>query len=80
MQEREFILRGCRYKSSRTKVENALKKEEPDPIRKYYIDINGERYPIKQPIELITGLPRVAYTAMDAYRILSRLGFEVKQM
>jgi len=76
----DFILSGNSYRSSKQEIEKALKKVEPDPIRKYYIDIDDRRYPIKQPIELITGLPRIAYTTMDAYRILNRCGFEIKQV
>jgi hypothetical protein len=76
----DFVLRGKTYRSSKEEIEQALKKVEPEPVRKYYIEVDGIRYPIKQPIELITGLARVAYTAMDAYRILSRLGFEIRQM
>jgi len=76
----DFILRGNSYRSSKEAIKKVLRKVEPDPVRKHYIDVDGRRYPIKQPIELITGLPRIAYTAMDAYRILSRFGFEIKQM
>jgi len=76
----DFVLRGKNYRSSKQEVEAALKKVEPESVRKYYIEVDGKRYPIKQPIELVTGLARIAYTAMDAYRILSRLGFEIKQI
>lgn len=48
--------------------------------RKYYIEFEGEKYPIKQVIAEVTGLPRVAFTAMDAYRILTKLGFDVKEL
>jgi len=48
--------------------------------RKYYIEFEGGRYPIKQVIAEVTGLPRVAFTAMDAYRILTKLGFDVKEL
>jgi len=76
----DCILRGNTYRSSNGEIERLSKNVEPDPVRKYYIEVSGRRYPIKQPIELITGLPRIAYTAMDAYRILSRCGFEIKQV
>jgi len=76
----DFVLRGKSYRSSKEEIEKVLKTVEPEQVRKYYIEVDGRRYPIKQPIELITGLARIAYTAMDAYRILSRFGFEIKQI
>ena len=76
---KEFVLRGRKYHSSKAQIEGALRKVEPEFVRLYYIDVDGKSYPIKQPIELITGLPRVAYTSMDAYGILHRFGFEIKQ-
>ena len=76
----DFILRGNSYRSSKEEIEKVLKKVEPDRVITHYIEVDDRRYPVKQPIELITGLPRIAYTSMDAYRILSRYGFEIKQV
>jgi len=76
----DFILRGNTYRSSKGEIERLSKNVEPDPVRKYYIDVGDRRYPIKQPIQLITGLPRIAYTTMDAYGILRRYGFEIKEV
>jgi len=76
----DFVLRGKSYRSSKEEIEEALRKVEPESVREYYIEVGGKSYPIKQPIQLITGLPRVAYTSMDAYGILRRFGFEIKQI
>jgi hypothetical protein len=78
-----FTIRGRTFNISREDVERVLEKLDPEPLRgraKYYIDYRGKRYPIKQVISAVTGLPRVAFTAMHAYRILSALGFEVKEL
>ena len=78
-----FTVRGKRFDIEKDDIINAAKDMEPEPLtgkRKYYIEINGKRYPIKQVISLVTGLPRIAFTAMDAYRILTKLGFEVKEI
>ena len=56
---------------------------DPEPLRgraKYYIEYRGRRYSIKQVVSAVTELPRVAFTAMHAYRILTALGFEVKEL
>jgi len=78
-----FTIRGRTFNISREDVERVLEKLDPEPLRgraKYYIDYRGKRYPIKQVISAVTGLPRVAFTAMHAYRVLSELGFEVKEL
>jgi len=77
-----FTIRGRTFNISREDVERVLEKLDPEPLRgraKYYIEYRGKRYPIKQVVSAVTGLPRVAFTAMHAYRILTALGFEVKE-
>jgi hypothetical protein len=77
-----FTIRGKTFNISRKDVEHVLEKLNPEPLRgraKYYIEYRGKRYPIKQVVSAVTGLPRVAFTAMHAYRILTALGFEVKE-
>lgn len=74
---------GKRYFNfTKEEVIKALEGVEPESLndarKKYYIEVNKKRYPIKQVIAVMTGLPRVAFTAADAYRILTKLGFEVK--
>ncbi len=78
-----FTIRGRTYDISKEDVESVLESIEPEPFKgraKYYIEYNGKKYPIKQVIASVTGLPRVGFTAMDAYRILIKLGFEVKEI
>jgi hypothetical protein len=78
-----FTIRGRTFNISREDVERVLEKLNPEPLRgraKYYIEYRGKRYPIKQVVSAVTGLPRVAFTAMHAYRILTALGFEVKEL
>ncbi|RLE97282.1 MAG: hypothetical protein DRJ63_09380 [Thermoprotei archaeon] len=79
----KFIIRGRVYDITREDIINAVRNVEPEPLtgkKKYYVEINGRQYPIKQVISLVTGLPRIAFTAMDAYRILTKLEFEVKEL
>jgi hypothetical protein len=78
-----FTIRGRTFNISREDIERILENLDPEPLRgraKYYIEYKGKRYPIKQIISAVTGLPRVAFTAMHAYRILTALGFEVKEL
>lgn len=78
-----FRIGGKDYDITEKKIEEVLEKLEPEPLkgaRKYYIEYKGKRYPIKQVIAAVTGLPRIGFTARDAYRILTKLGFEVKEL
>jgi 5-methylcytosine-specific restriction protein B len=78
-----FTLKGKKYKIERVDVIEKLKSMEPEDLMgrtKYYIEFEGKKYPIKQVIAEVTGLPRIAFTAMDAYRILTKLGFEIKEL
>ena len=78
-----FTIRGRTFSISREDIERVLEKLDPEPLRgraKYYIEYRGKRYPIKQVVSAVTGLPRVAFTAMHAYRVLTALGFEVKEL
>jgi hypothetical protein len=78
-----FTIRGRTFNVSREDIERILENLDPEPLRgraKYYIEYKGKMYPIKQVISAVTGLPRVAFTAMHAYRILTTLGFEVKEL
>jgi hypothetical protein len=78
-----FRIRGKEYNITGQDIESILEKLEPEPLKgraKYYVEHRGKRYPIKQVIASVTGLPRIGFTARDAYRILTKLGFEVKEL
>lgn len=79
----KFTVRGKIYDITREDIIKAVEAVDPEPLigkRKYYVEINDKQYPIKQVVGLVLNLPRIAFTAMDAYRILIKLGFEVKEI
>ena len=79
----EFIIRGRRYVIDKERVIQAVKGAAPkitDWRSKYCVEISGKHFPIKQPIHNVTGLPYIAFTAMDAYRILRKSGFEIHNL
>ena len=47
----------------------------PEPIREHWVDVNGVHYPPKQAYQLVSGLPRSAFTSHRAIRELRKLGF-----
>ncbi|MGQ4890884.1 MAG: hypothetical protein ACP6IP_00150 [Candidatus Njordarchaeia archaeon] len=83
MKKTTRTIKGKEFTIHLKDVEAALEKVEPEPLKgraKYYIEYRGRKYPIKQIVAEVTGLPRVAFTARDAYDILTDLGFEVKEL
>ena len=73
-----FTVKGREFDISREQIVRVVKGKEPKPIKKYYVEIEGKRYPIKQVIEWVTGLHPIDFTSMYANDILSKLGFKVE--
>ena len=73
-----FVIRGREYKITKEEILERMRGVEPKEIRKYYVEVNGREYPIKQVISKTISIEPVAFTSMDAFSILSRLGFDVK--
>jgi hypothetical protein len=61
-------------------VEDKMLGVPAKPLGKYKVSINGEDYPPKQVIALSLGKDLVAFTTMDASRILTALGFDVQRV
>ena len=74
---RTFTIAGRRFALDRARVEEALARELPEPVRDHYVVVGSRRFPPKQAIRAATGLDRADFTTHQARRILSRLGFQV---
>jgi antitoxin HicB len=76
-----FIISGRGYEINREDILTATRNAAPkqfDGRNKYYIQLHGLRYPIKQVIHLVTGLSYTEdFTAQYAHHILKKLGFTV---
>ena len=75
-----FTLRGAALSITSADVLTATRDMAPFPVdgrNKYFVELHGRRFPIKQVLRLVTGLPSAGFTAQDAHRILTRLGFHV---
>jgi antitoxin HicB len=76
-----FGIGGRSYEITRNDILNATKGISPksfDGRNKYYVELHGLKYPIKQAVHLTTGLSYTDdFTAQYAKRILTKLGFSV---
>jgi len=77
-----FVIGNEGFEISRETIFKATKGVPPkqfDGRNRYYVELHGLKYPIKQPIHLVTELPYTGrFGAQDAHRILTKLGFTVK--
>jgi hypothetical protein len=73
-----FTLRGKPFGKERHDFVEAIVGQVPSRIQTYSTTINGRRYPIRQVVACATGLPAIAITSQDAYRILERFGFAIE--
>jgi len=73
-----FTIAGKQVSLSKETVEQTMKDATPEPIKKWWVAIGGVHFPIKQVLSMAVGLPTAAFISTDAYRVLRRLGFEIK--
>ncbi len=74
-----FTVGGKAFAVSRDEIERKLKGVQPEPIRQYYVTVNGRDYPVKQAVEVYTGLLRSGFTTQDAIRILRKFGLPLRK-
>jgi antitoxin HicB len=79
-----FGIGGRSYEIKREDIILATRGVIPKTVdgrNKYYVEIHGEKYPIKQVIHIATGLRYTEdFTAQYAKRILEKLGFTVHSL
>lgn len=77
-----FVIGNEGFEINREDILNATRGTHPkgfDGRNRYYVELHGLKYPIKQPVHLVTGLPYTGrFGAQDAHRILTKLGYAVQ--
>ena len=77
-----FKIGGRRYEIAREDVINATQGSAPqigDGRNKYFVRLHGRQYPIKQVVQLVTGLSSLEFTSQYAHGILTGLEFEISE-
>ena len=75
-----FVVGGEEYKFDRSRVEFIMKKVEPESIQKHFVELLGTKYPPKQVFATITGRRRASFTTQEAVRVLTKIGFECREV
>jgi len=78
-EQMNFVVGGRSFSISRDEIERKLKGVQPEPIRQYYVTVNGKDYPVKQALELAAGLLRSGFTTQDAIRVLRKFGLPLRK-
>ena len=68
---------GKKYEVDRQAIEKGLQGAEPENGRRFFIEIGGTLYPVKQAIGAAIGRPMVEIGTNVCYSTLRKLGFEV---
>jgi hypothetical protein len=57
-----------------------LAKTQPEEIRKYFVEIGGRKFPVKQAVSVGVGAPRASFGTEAAIHTLTRLGYQTKEV
>ncbi len=79
MNSTTFQLHGKTYTISRDDVFRVARSVPPEPVTKFYVEIDGRRFPPTQLVR-VAATTRDAPYSHNARSILTRLGFTVKSL
>jgi hypothetical protein len=74
-----FVLGGARYEVTPAQFEERLKKIDPEAIHKYWVEIDGKRFPVKQAVGVGLGAERATFSTSQAISILRKLGYSPQE-
>lgn len=78
MRSRKAVrLNGVNYEIDSEKIIRLASRLEPKGIDKYWVRIQGRRFPPKQLVSELLDIPLVDFTTMDAGRVLGAVGIEM---
>jgi len=74
-----ITIRSKTYDISKEETEGKLRAVEPEEEKraKYFVEIGGTEFPIKQVLSRTLNLSKATFTTQHAFDILTRLGFKI---
>jgi hypothetical protein len=73
-------LGGISYTLDRKQFEAKLANAQPEAIRKYFVEIGGRKFPVKQAVSVGLGAPRAAFRTDAAIHTLTKLGYQTQEV
>jgi len=76
----KVTIRGKFYNITKEKVEENLRGIEPEEGKaKYFVEIGGKEFPIKQVLSRTLNLSKAIFNTQHAFDILTRLGLKITE-
>lgn len=72
-----FRLDGEEFELTPDLVRRRIASHHPESIQQYWVEIDDQRWPVKQVMALATGLTRTRFQSQNSRRLLAKLGFAV---
>ncbi len=70
-----FTLDGEEFELTQELVRQRIASDSPESIQQYWVEIDDQRWPVKQVMALATGLERTRFQSQNSCRLLAKLGF-----
>ncbi|HLI79473.1 MAG TPA: hypothetical protein VKV03_05790 [Candidatus Binataceae bacterium] len=76
----QVSLGGVTYPIDRKAFEARLANAQPEAIRKYFVEIAGRKFPVKQAVSVGFGAPRASFRTDSAIHVLTKLGYQTQEL
>jgi hypothetical protein len=73
-------LGGVTYPIDRKSFETRLAAAQPEAIRKYFVEISGRKFPVKQAVSVGLGAPRASFRTDAAIHTLTKMGYQTQEV
>jgi hypothetical protein len=73
-------LGGVLYPLDRKQFEARLAGAQPEAIRKYYVEIGGRKFPVKQALAVGLDAPRASFRTDAAIHVLTKMGYQTREV
>ena len=71
-------LGGVQYPLDRKAFEARIANAQPEAIHKYFVEIGGRKFPVKQAVSVGLGAPRASFRSDAAIHALTKLGYKTQ--
>jgi hypothetical protein len=73
-------LGGVSYPLDRKQFEARVANAQPEAVKKYFVEIGGRKFPVKQAVSVGLGAPRAAFRTDAAIHALTKLGYQTQEI
>lgn len=76
----EIRLGGVTYRVTRREFEQRLSTAAPEPVHKYFVEVGGRRFAVKQAVSVGVSAPRASFDSSAAIHALTKLGYVTQEI